>query len=67
VKIRSRSVAAGLVLATPLAAAALASATLVSSPSAAHQPRSTNAIVHVLYTTAVTGDTDPKIPAFVGD
>jgi hypothetical protein len=67
-KARYRSVVSGLVLAVPMAAAALASAPLVAYAPAAHQPHSTNATcVSVLCTTAGTGGGDPKIPEFVGD
>jgi hypothetical protein len=68
-KARSRSVVSGLVLAVPIAAAALASATLLGgAPTAAHESASKNATcVSLLCTTAATGATDPKIPEGVGD
>ena len=61
------AVVAGLVLAAPLAAAALASAIIGGGMPAAqaHQPKS--ALVRVLYTTIRTGSTDPKIPEAAGD
>jgi hypothetical protein len=66
-KTRARSVVSGLVLAAPLAAAALASATLVpGSTTVAHQPVATQ--VTVLHTIAGTGSGgDPKLPPYVGD
>jgi hypothetical protein len=62
-----RSVASGLVLAAPMAAAALASVIVGSSMPVAleRQPHSTS--VSVVHTTVVRGATDPKIPEAVGD
>jgi len=56
------------VLAAPLAAAALASATLVGGvPTVVHRSAATQATVSVLYTTVVAGASEPKIPAAAGD
>jgi hypothetical protein len=68
-KMRARSVVSGLVLAAPLAVAAMAGATLVAgAPTSAHHPRSTTvSCVTLLCTTTGTGGGDPKIPEFVGD
>jgi hypothetical protein len=64
-KVRSAA-AAGLVLAAPLVAAALASATLASGASTvAHQPHSTS--VSVLNTTAGLAASEPKLPVAAGD
>jgi len=65
-KVRSAA-ASGLVLVTPMAAAALASAILGGGTPAAqtHQPHST--LVNVLSTTVRTAASEPKIPAAAGD
>jgi hypothetical protein len=67
-KVRSGA-AAGLVFATPIAVAALASVTLGAAPAAlADKPEATKVTcVSALCTTAATGATDPKIPEAVGD